>query len=77
MLLTIDRVATRYGVLPSQALRSASTFDLKVANTAIAYEIYCQQEANKMTNGARGYRPGPQLSQDTLKAAMAKVRNKQ
>lgn len=76
MLLTIDRVATRYGVLPSQALRSASTFDLKVANTAIAYEIYCKQEANKLTNGARGYRPTRQLDQDTMKAALEKVRKK-
>lgn len=75
-MLTIDRVATRYGVLPSTALRLASTFDLKVANTAIAYEIYCQQEANKMTNRARGYRPAPQLSQDTLKAAMERARKR-
>lgn len=75
MLLTIDRVATRYGVLPSTALRTASTFDLKVANTAIAYEIYCKQEANKLTNGARGYKPMPQLSQEAMKAAMERVRN--
>lgn len=75
-MLTIDRVAMRYGVLPSTALRVASTFDLKVANTAIAYEIYCKQEANKLTNGARGYRPSPQLSQDTLRTAMERVRNK-
>lgn len=76
LLLTIDRVATRYGVLPSTALRVASTFDLKVANTAIAYEIYCQQEANKLTNRARGYKPAPQMSQDTLRAAMERVRKK-
>jgi hypothetical protein len=75
-MLTIDRVSKRYGVLPSHALRTASTFDLKVANTAMAYEIYCQQEANKTTNAARGYKPMPQMSMDQMKAAMAKVRNK-
>lgn len=75
-MLTIDRISTRYGMLPSQALGIATTFDLRVANTAIAYEIYCQQEANKTTNQARGYKAAPQLSQDTMRAAMERVRNK-
>ena len=75
-MLTIDRIATRYGILPSQALVSATTLDLRIANTAIAYEIYCQREANKQTNQARGYRPTPQLSQDTMRAAMERVRKK-
>jgi len=75
-MLTIDRVAQRYGVLPSHALRTASTFDLQVANTAMAYEIYCRQEANKLTNGARGHKPTatPQMSQERMQAAMANVR---
>lgn len=75
-MLTIDRICKRYGILPSQALSSASTLDLKVANTAMAYEVYCQREAQKTTNSARGYKPAPQLSMDKMKAAMERVRNK-
>jgi len=50
--------------------------DLRVANTAMAYEIYCQREAQKTTNAARGFRPAPQLSMDKMKEAMERVRNK-
>jgi uncharacterized membrane protein YebE (DUF533 family) len=75
-MLTIDRISKRYGILPSQALSSATTMDLRVANTAMAYEIYCQREAQKTTNAARGFRPAPQLSQEKMKQAMERVRNK-
>lgn len=73
-MLTIDRISKRYGILPSQALRHATTMDLRVANTAMAYEVYCQREAQKTTNSARGFRSAPQLSQDKMKEAMTKVR---
>lgn len=75
-MLTIDRICKRYGILPSQALSSATTMDLRVANTAMAYEIYCQREAQKTTNAARGFRPAPQISMDKMKEAMERVRNK-
>jgi uncharacterized membrane protein YebE (DUF533 family) len=73
-MLTIDRISKRYGILPSQALSQATTMDLRVANTAMAYEVYCQRESQKHTNGARGFRPTPQLSMDKMKQAMEQVR---
>ena len=35
--MTIDTIAERYGILPSQVMNKATTFDLWVCETAIGY----------------------------------------
>lgn len=46
MLLTLDKMAERYGMLPSQVLVQASTLDLYVMDAAISYHDYSQRKAN-------------------------------
>lgn len=49
MIMTIDRLATRYGHLPSNILSKASTFDLFIMDAAMHYEHHLQQETNPST----------------------------
>ena len=44
-LLSIDTMSQRYGVLPSELLERATTFDLHVCNSAIKYQQVKQNEA--------------------------------
>jgi len=37
MILTLDTMGERYGMLPSQILSNASTLDLYIMDTAISY----------------------------------------
>jgi hypothetical protein len=37
MIMLIDTLGERYGKLPSEVIRQATTFDIFVADTAIAY----------------------------------------
>ena len=38
MALTLDRIGTRYGLLPSQVLNQASTLDIMVMDISVSYE---------------------------------------
>ena len=44
-ILSVDTLANRYGVLPSELLERASTFDLFIANSALRYQQIKQSEA--------------------------------
>jgi hypothetical protein len=44
-LLSIDTLSQRYGLLPSELLERATTFDLYVCNSAIKYQQIKQNEA--------------------------------
>jgi hypothetical protein len=44
--MSIDFVAQRYGILPSQLLRDGNSLDMLVADTAQGYQNYLQQRAN-------------------------------
>lgn len=43
MLVTLDSMATRYHVLPSELMERASTFDLHCMDLGIRYQRYRQQ----------------------------------
>jgi hypothetical protein len=45
MIILIDTMAERYGQLPSEVMRNATTFDVFVADTAIGYRNYLQDKA--------------------------------
>lgn len=68
MVLSIDAIAKRYSLLPSEVLDRASTFDLVILDTALSYQKYKQDEAE-------GKKPVPQLSQDQMKGMLERVRN--
>lgn len=58
----------RYGLLPSEVLVRASTFDLQVLDVAISYENF---KASK----ARG--ENPEISQDAMQEMIKHVRGTQ
>lgn len=72
MILTLDNLAKRYGVLPSEALDRASTFDLRVL------EIQSQWERRQrdIAEGKTSVKPAPKLSQDQMLAMIERVRSK-
>ena len=43
----IDHMAKRYGLLPSEVLERASTFDLVIMDMSITYENYLQRKDSK------------------------------
>jgi len=51
MLLSLDNVAQRYGVLPSVALRQGNTIDLLVLHTASKYNEWTQTDEYKQNKG--------------------------
>jgi hypothetical protein len=44
MILTLDSLASRYGMLPSQVICQASTFDLVVMDAAMSYENHLRKK---------------------------------
>ena len=46
MILTIDNIGKRYGLLPSQVLSQATTFDLVVMDAAMSFEQYVNRDPN-------------------------------
>ena len=69
MALTVDAMAERYGKLPTEVLRDASTVDLIVFDVALSYKNYQQRKAN-------GQMPTDAFDQEQLQQAMDRVRNK-
>jgi hypothetical protein len=48
--LTVDFVAKRYGVLPSQLLKQGDAIDLKVAEMAVNYEKFVTENPGIKTD---------------------------
>lgn len=46
-IITIDTIAERYGLLPSEVLQRATTLDLLIVDTAIGYRNSLEDRANK------------------------------
>jgi hypothetical protein len=66
--MMIDGLSHRYGMLPSQVLRQADTFDLWIMDSALSFENYHHK---KQQNG--GIDPIPDYSIDELQAKLAKA----
>jgi hypothetical protein len=75
MIITLDNLASRYNVLPSEALGRASSFDLYVLNVSTQWHNYKNQEAETQANG--GKPPTPKLTQEQMKAMIQQVRNRE
>jgi hypothetical protein len=71
MIMLIDTLSERYGMLPSEVITRANTFDVFIADTAIGYRNAVQERA---MNGDK--KPTPKLSEQTMMAAMERVRGK-
>lgn len=46
MVLAIDAMSSRYGLLPGEVMARATTFDLFVYDTSVSYINYAQQKAD-------------------------------
>jgi|TARA_R100000479_G_scaffold80391_1_gene39036 hypothetical protein len=51
MLVSLDNVASRYGVLPSYALEHGNTIDLMVLDIASKYERWQNSDEYKKNHG--------------------------
>ena len=51
MLVSLDNLASRYGVLPSVALTQGNTIDLMVLDVASKYERWTQTDEYKNNKG--------------------------
>jgi hypothetical protein len=67
--MQIDTLGKRYGLLPSEVLRKADTFDLYIMDAALSFENFHHKKS--MNNGRD---PIPEYSADELKAIMGKVK---
>ena len=46
MIITLDNMGKRYGMLPSQIITQASTFDLVVMDAAMSFEQHANRDPN-------------------------------
>lgn len=72
MMLTLDNLAHRYNLLPSEAICRANTFDLFVLDVSARWSNRREQIAN----GSEPATAKPQLSQEQMQAMIDRVRNK-
>lgn len=72
-MLTLDFVAKRYGLLPSEVLTKGTTFDLYVSDIAVRYQNWLQDKHSgkpmKSSQQNFGY------SQEQLKAMLDRARS--
>lgn len=69
MILTIDTLAERYKMLPSEVMSRSTTFDLYVMDAAMSYHNYQTRKANN-----NGVAPAPELTTDEMLEIMKKAR---
>lgn len=67
LILVIDSLGKRYGMLPTEALMRANTFDLYVMDAVLAFENYQHKKA--MNNGREVL---PEYTEDELLAMFNK-----
>lgn len=70
MIVTLDRLSSRYHKLPSEVLNQASTFDLHVMDIGIRYTSIAEQKKN-----GTYIKPPPVLSQEEMLEIIARNRN--
>lgn len=61
LILTIDGLGKRYGMLPSEVLHRSNTFDLYIMDAAMTFENYHHKKS--MNNGRD---PVPEFTDDEL-----------
>ena len=67
LILTIDSLGKRYGMLPSEVLERSNTFDLYIMDASLTFENYHHKKS--MNNGVE---PAPEYSTDELLAMFNK-----
>lgn len=70
-LLRIDGIGKRYGILPSDVLEKANTFDLYVMDAVLSWEQYQHKKANSKSGQVV-----PDLTQSELEEIFYKGKSK-
>jgi len=70
MIRTLDNLATRYHMLPSEALSRATTFDLEVLNTSTLWENHQYRKQNNLPEEK------PQPTQEEMLAMVRSVKER-
>jgi hypothetical protein len=66
MILMLDFVAERYGMLPSQVLKEGNSLDFVIAEAAQGYKNKTQAEAQARARGETLQPKVPKLSQEEM-----------
>ena len=61
LILTVDSLGKRYGMLPSEVLERSNTFDLYIMDAALSFEQFHHKK--QMNNGIE---PAPNYTTDEL-----------
>ena len=69
LILTIDSLGKRYGMLPSEVLERSNTFDLYIMDASLSFENYHHKKS--MNNGNE---PTPDYSTDELLEMVKKAK---
>ena len=72
MIITLDNLAARYHLLPSEALARASTFDLKVLDVSAKWE----RHKHRVASGEEPAKKPPKLTQEQMLAMIKRVRER-
>jgi hypothetical protein len=67
LILTIDGLGKRYGMLPSEVLERSNTFDLYIMDAAMTFDNYHHKKA--LNNGRE---PIPDFTTDELQQLLDK-----
>jgi hypothetical protein len=71
MIMLIDTLSERYGMLPSEVITRANTFDVFIADTAIGYRNVIQERS---MNGDK--KSALEYKQSDLQKMLERVRGK-
>jgi hypothetical protein len=69
----LDSLAHRYKLLPSEVIQRGDTLDVLVMETTLQWQRRHREAAEAKATGKAP--PGPKLSQEQLKAMMARSRS--
>ena len=72
MLIMLDSIAERYGMLPSQVLATANTLDLVVLTAAVAYRNDLHESATNPKHVPNHKQP----TQEEMLAMLERARNR-
>jgi len=67
-------MAERYAKLPTEIIRTATTFDLFICDTAMEYRAAQQARQHEEATGQRTAKITPKLSVEQMQAMMARVK---
>ena len=72
--MLLDTIGERYGMLPSEVMSRATTFDIFVCDTAIGYRNLVQQREYDKANGGVTSIKTEDFSQQDLMAMIARTK---